>query len=69
MERNAAYALGAAALGAAGLLAVRQCATPVEYLDENTQSVPVVGRNIVAGSGSALLSSTVFFWVVRGVVR
>lgn len=59
MERNAGFALGAAALGAAGLLAARQCcATPVEYLDENTQSVPVVGRNIVAGSGSALLSSS-----------
>ncbi len=50
------WCLSCLSVSVSGLLAVRQCATgPVEYLDENTQSVPVVGRNIVAGSGSALL--------------
>ena len=54
MERTAYYALGAATLGAAGLLAVHACTTEkTEFLDENTTSVPVVGRNIVVGSSRA----------------
>jgi hypothetical protein len=68
MERTAYYALGAATLGAAGLLAVAACTTSfvldlvvgkgrvrgfTEFLDENTTSVPVVGRNIVVGSSRA----------------